>query len=55
MRNRIDEYVHKKMYENMYTQSQTQHLQNVHEEQPQYQQHSAYAYSRAYSTPQRSF
>lgn len=54
VRNRIDEYVEKKLYESMYTQPQVQSVnKNVYEEQQQ-----AYDYSRAYpsySAPRTSF
>ena len=44
VRNRIDKYVEKKLYESVYTQPQLQQLnKNVYEEQQQ-----AYDYSRAY-------
>ena len=54
VRNRIDEYVEKKLYESMYTQPQVQSVnKNVYEEQQQ-----PYDYSRAYpsySAPRTSF
>ena len=52
VRNRIDEYAEKKLYESMYTQPLNK---NVYEEQ---QQQQPYDYSRAYptySTPRTSF
>ena len=46
VRNRIDEYVERKLHDSMYVKPQTQHLnKNVHEEQ---QQQHAYDYSREY-------
>ena len=47
VRNRIDEYVERKLYDSMYMQPQTQQLnKNVYEEQQQ--QQTPYDYSRQY-------
>ena len=51
VRNRIDEYVERKLYESMYTQPQLEHLnKNFYDEQQQQQHsnHQAYDYSAAY-------
>ena len=48
VRNRIDEYVERKLYESMYTQPQVEHLnKNAYDEQQQ-PHHQAYDYSVAY-------
>ena len=50
VRNRIDEYVERKLYESMYTQPQVAHLnKNVYDEQQQQElHHQAYDYSAPY-------
>ena len=48
VRNRIDEYVERKLYESMYTQPQVEHLnKNTYDEQ-QHSHHQAYDYSVTY-------
>ena len=57
VRNRIDEYVERKLYDSMYMQPQTQQLnKNVYEEEQQ--QQAPYYYSRqlpSYSTARTSY
>ena len=53
VRNRIDEYVERKLYESMYTQPQLDHLnKNTYDEQQHQSHHQSYDYTAAY--PSRS-